>query len=77
VGGNALTVRGERKAPEVPRDDLVMLGIPYGRFERTIPLPAGLDLTQVRAQWRDGILEIRIPVEERFLPKKVPVEIAA
>lgn len=77
VGGNALTVRGERKAPEVPRDDVVMLGIPYGRFERTVTLPTGLDLNQVRAQWRDGILEIRVPVEQKFLPKKVPVEIAA
>jgi HSP20 family protein len=77
VAGDALTVRGERKAPEVPRDDVVVLGIPYGRFERTLALPSGLDTGQVRAQWRDGILEIRIPVEQKFLPKKVPVEIAA
>lgn len=77
VGGNALVIRGERKAPEVPRDDVVSLGIPYGRFERTVTLPTGLEVNQVRAQWRDGILEIRVPVEQKFLPKKVPVEIAA
>ncbi len=77
AGPNTLTVRGERKAPEVPRDDVVMIGIPYGRFERTLTLPAGLDAAQARAQWRDGILEIRVPVEQKWLPKKVPVELAA
>ncbi len=77
VGPNTLTVRGERKALDVPRDDVVVLGIPSGRFERTVTLPAGLDAAQARAQWRDGILEIRIPVEQKLLPKKVPVELAA
>lgn len=77
VGPNTLMVRGERKALDVPRDDVVVLGIPSGRFERTVTLPAGLDAAQARAQWRDGILEIRIPVEQKLLPKKVPVELAA
>lgn len=77
VHGNTLTIRGERKAPEVPRDDVILLGIPYGRFERTVTLPEGLDVNAVKAQWLDGILEIRIPVEQKLLPKKVPVEIAA
>ncbi len=31
----------------------------------------------VKAQWLNGILEIRIPVEQKLLPKKVPVEVAA
>ncbi|MDR5684365.1 MAG: Hsp20/alpha crystallin family protein [Armatimonadota bacterium] len=75
--GNTLVIRGERKALEVPRDDVVMLGIPYGRFERTVILPSGLDAGQVKAQWRDGILEIRIPVEQKLLPRKVPVQVAA
>lgn len=77
VHGNTLMIRGERKAPEVPRDDVVMLGIPYGRFERTVSLPEGLDTEAVKAQWLNGILEIRIPVAQKLLPKKVPVEIAA
>ncbi|MDR7416019.1 MAG: Hsp20/alpha crystallin family protein [Armatimonadota bacterium] len=75
--GNVLTIRGERKAPEVARDDVLLRGIPYGRFERTVTLPEGLDVDGVKAQWLDGILEIRIPVEQELRPRKIPVEIAA
>ncbi len=77
VYGNTLTIRGERKAPEVPRDDVILLGIPYGRFERTVTLPEGLEMDAVKARWLDGILEIRIPVEQKRLPKRVSVEVAA
>ena len=33
----------------------------YGSFSRTIPLPSGCREDEVRASYRDGVLEIRIP----------------
>ena len=37
------------------------LEVPYGRFERILPLPAGVDSTESRASYRDGLLEITLP----------------
>lgn len=36
----------------------------YGRFSRTVPLPDGTSDSDVKAAYKDGILEIRIPVTE-------------
>lgn len=37
----------------------------YGRFYRTIPLPEGTDPEQVRANFKDGVLEVTIPMPSR------------
>lgn len=36
----------------------------YGAFERSLPLPAGTKEEDVSASYRDGILEIRVPMRE-------------
>ena len=36
----------------------------YGSFDRTLRLPAGTSEDDVTATYRDGILEVRLPVEE-------------
>jgi len=74
VAGRNLTIKGERKAPEVPRDDRLFSEIVYGRFERTVTVPEGLNDDRIKAVWHNGMLEITIPVSQ-LQPKKVPVEI--
>jgi HSP20 family protein len=34
----------------------------YGSLRRTIPLPVGTQADQVQASYRDGILEVRLPI---------------
>lgn len=36
---------------------------PYGKFRRTMPLPHGAKIEQLKAELRDGVLELRIPKE--------------
>lgn len=46
----------------------------YGEFERSIPLPPGTSVDDVKATYRDGVLEVRVPkaaAEEEIT--KVPV----
>ena len=46
----------------------------YGSFSRTIALPLGATEEDVEASYRDGILEVRVPVDaEQAAAKKVPV----
>ena len=36
----------------------------YGSFARTLTLPPGIDESDVTASYKDGILEVRVPVDE-------------
>jgi HSP20 family protein len=47
----------------------------YGSFSRSIPLPAGYSETDVKATYRDGVLEIRVPATEpsKAAAVKIPV----
>ena len=62
-----LTVRGVRRGRQPsPSTDAEppayhALEIPYGRFERSLRLPPGLDTDAAQASYRDGLLEITLP----------------
>jgi HSP20 family protein len=63
---NRLVVRGRRRERHAPVQGAEhrtyhALEIPYGRFERSLPLPAGLDTAAAQANYRDGLLEITLP----------------
>ena len=47
----------------------------YGAFERTLPLPPGATLDDVKATYESGVLEIRIPMTDAVTKAhKVPVQ---
>jgi HSP20 family protein len=46
----------------------------YGTFFRTIPLPEGADENRVAATFRNGVVEIRIPVSDREQGRRVKVQ---
>jgi HSP20 family protein len=61
-----LVIRGMRRERRSPtrRDEqrsYLALEIPYGRFERSVRLPPGLDTAAAQASYRDGLLEISLP----------------
>lgn len=47
----------------------------YGSFDRTIPLPAGATAADVTATYKDGVLEIRVPVGPEVTPTPRKVEV--
>lgn len=78
VTDSVLTIKGERRLElEIPRDDYLFSEVAYGTFERTLTVPQALKSDQVAARYYNGVLEIRIPVAEGTLPRKVNVEIVA
>lgn len=47
---------------------------PYGKFRRTMPLPHGAQVEQLKAEMHQGVLELRIPKEAEVVEvKTVPV----
>ena len=65
--------REERKEEERP--DGYRSEFRYGSFHRSVPLPDGVADADVKASYKDGILEIRLPVKENAPgPVTVPVE---
>jgi HSP20 family protein len=70
-----LTIKGERKVDkEVKEKKMERREVFYGSFERSIPVPEGLKPEGVKAKYRDGVLEVTVPVEEKSPPKKIEVE---
>jgi HSP20 family protein len=67
-------VRHERRSPSGPDEQRSYhaLEIPYGRFERSVRLPPGLDTSEARANYREGLLEITLP---KRLPRQVPITV--
>lgn len=76
VSGNLLAIKGERKFEyQVPAEQFLFSEVPYGTFELSVTLPAGLRFDQVKARYINGVLEITLPIHESVLPKQVPVEV--
>ncbi len=42
--------------------------------DRETPLPDQVEADKIAAEFKDGVLEIRIPKEERVKPKQIKVE---
>jgi HSP20 family protein len=74
---NRLTIRGERKASkEADREGYHYTEASYGKFERSLSLPEGIDRDKIVAKYEHGVLEISMPLPEGAVAKKVPIEIA-
>lgn len=74
--GRELTLKGERKqqAPEGAYHHLRERGA--GAFEKTLHLPFGVEAEQVKAQLRNGVLEITLPKAADAKPRRIKVDAA-
>jgi HSP20 family protein len=62
-----LTLRGERRQDEEREEEgFYRVERSYGSFLRTIPIPPGVDPEQVKASFRNGVLEIRMPMQKEM-----------
>ena len=70
---NVLTVSAERPGSREADDQAYILERAKGRFQRQVHLGDGLDSAAISADYRDGVLTLRIPVSERAQPRKISV----
>jgi HSP20 family protein len=45
----------------------------FGEFDRTLSLPVQLDPDRIRAEYRDGVLALRLPRSERDKPRSIKI----
>jgi HSP20 family protein len=62
-------IRGERELPEPSHDEgravrLLAMEIDYGPFEREVILPVEVEIDQARAEQRNGLLWISMPIKQ-------------
>jgi HSP20 family protein len=74
VERNVLTVHAERRREEAEGLELLMGERPQGTFSRQLFLGDTLDTDQIEAEYRDGVLTLRLPITEKAKPRRVPIQ---
>jgi len=74
VSGDTLTIRGEKKEQTEEGEAYFHRETHTGDFERSVRLPAEVDVDNVEAQVKDGLLKIRLPKTRTSAAKKVEVK---
>jgi len=70
--GNLLSITGERKAEESGPEYRETF---YGKFERSLALPQGIESDNIAARYENGVLEIHVPLPAQLAGRKIPVQI--
>lgn len=65
IEGNRLIVEGERRRDEANDREEFRSEWPYGRFYRAFSLPYPVDPSDVKARYRNGVLDIAVPQPAR------------
>ena len=78
VDNGTLTIKGEKKfSSEVKEDQFHRIERRYGTFTRTFTLPQTVDTGKVAADYRNGVLTVRLPLREEAKPRQIKVDVAA
>lgn len=73
VSDNLLRVSGTRVDQRHPHAVYQQMEITYGRFERAVMLPPGVDAAKASADYSDGYLEITLPVKPRPVSRRIEI----
>ncbi len=78
VENNTLTLTGERKLDsEVKKEQYHRLERAYGSFSRSFSLPTTVDTGKIGAEFKNGVLTVRLPFREEAKPRSINVEVTA
>ena len=69
-----LTLSGERSDDsEAKEDSYYRRERTYGKFRRAFSLPADVDSEKIKAEFKDGVLQIEVPKPEERKPKQITI----
>ena len=74
VHGKLLVVSGEKQVQrEVDEGRYHVTECAYGSFERRIPLPSDVDADSTEADYRSGVLTLRLPKASHERVRRIPI----
>ena len=74
VENNVLTISGERHLEsEDKKENYHRMERAYGSFSRSFSLPRLIDETKIRAEYKDGVLTVHVPKQERAKPRQIKI----
>ena len=74
VENNTLTLRGERKLDdEIKQENFHRIERAYGNFVRSFSLPNTVDAGKIAAEFKNGVLTIKLPVREEAKARQIQV----
>lgn len=77
IQDGVLTVSGERKHERENKEGETFRSERFfGKFQRSVTLPAMVDAAKVKASYKDGILSIDLPKAEEAKPKQIEVSVS-
>ena len=73
---DVLSIEGERKEEKkISEENLWFRESRYGEFLRRIAVPMGTSPEAIKANFKDGVLEVRFPMPVAMKPKEIPIHI--
>ena len=73
-----LTIKGEKKlATDVKEEHFHHVERRYGAFSRSFSVPRTVDSGKVVAEYKNGVLTVRLPLHEEAKPRQIKVDVAA
>jgi len=77
VENGVLTITGERKfEKEEKKRKYHRVERGYGTFMRSFSLPDDADANKVKAEFKNGVLTVRLPKSEHAKPRQIEVNVA-
>jgi HSP20 family protein len=77
VQNGVLTINGERKFEKEDKDKKYRrIERSYGTFFRSFTLPEGADGSKVSAEFKDGLLKVHLPKNEKAKPQSIEVKVS-
>jgi len=77
VENGVLTLQGERRQEKEEKSKRFhRVERSYGSFVRSFSLPESVDESSVRADYKDGVLNLHLPKSEKVKPKAIDVKVA-
>ena len=78
VENNTLTIKGTKNPPaDVKEEQFRRVERSYGTFSRSFTLPNTVDAAKVSADYKQGVLTVKLPYREEAKPRTINVEVAA
>jgi HSP20 family protein len=77
VENSTLVLKGQKKFDhEVKEDQYRRVERAYGQFHRSFTLPSTVDTSKVSADFKNGILTVKLPFREEAKPRSINVDVA-